>query len=68
MLNSFLNGEKNTFFFDRPLGFLWEATCLNGIPLDRLLEMDAAKCPRTRVDKGFELLHADRLIFGAMAK
>ena len=26
---------------------------------------DAKKCPRTRVDDGFVLVHADRLIFGA---
>lgn len=41
-----------------------KATCLNGMPLDRMLEMDAKKCPRTRVDDGFVLVHADRLIFG----
>ncbi|CAK9114835.1 Kinesin-related protein 1 (Kinesin family member 1) (Kinesin-3) [Durusdinium trenchii] len=69
------------------------ATCLNGMTLDRMLEMDRAeaefgrsrvrqkcgrakdrpnsrlwrdakKCPRTRVDDGFVLVHADRLIFG----
>ncbi|CAK9089461.1 unnamed protein product [Durusdinium trenchii] len=41
-----------------------QATCLNGMTLDRMLEMDAKKCPRTRVDDGFVLVHADRLIFG----
>ena len=39
----------------------------NASMLRALPAQDAKKCPRTRVDDGFVLVHADRLIFGASA-
>ncbi|CAJ1386067.1 unnamed protein product [Effrenium voratum] len=41
-----------------------KATCLNGTPLDRLLDMEPSKCLQEQIEGGFLLTHSDRLIFG----